>query len=162
KLTDILKFPLIYLGSRADWANWPQAAGLDDATAIHGPVLNRASMVIDAAINGQGIALARTTLAAWEIINGRLVRPFADSLRLSKTYRIVCPQNNRCATKGCDLSRVASRGSLERFAAAEIARLDKKASQAARRLLEVIGRRPKLALVECRNAPASRPLSSTT
>src|SRR5215472_4673507 len=91
KLTDILKFPLIYLDSRADWANWLQAAGLDDTTATHGPVLNRASMVIDAAINGQGIALARTTLAAWDIINGRLVRPFAESLRLSKTYWIVCP-----------------------------------------------------------------------
>jgi LysR family glycine cleavage system transcriptional activator len=49
-------------------------------------------MVIDAAINGQGIALARTTLAAWDIINGRLVRPFAESLRLSKTYWIVCPK----------------------------------------------------------------------
>ena len=45
---------------------------------IHGPVLNRASMVIDAAINGQGIALARTTLAAWDLINGRLVRPFPE------------------------------------------------------------------------------------
>src|SRR5215472_3061212 len=54
KLTDILKFPLIWLDSRADWANRLQAAGLDDATAIHGPVLNRAGMVIDAAINGQG------------------------------------------------------------------------------------------------------------
>src|SRR5215831_17504856 len=30
KLTDILKFPLICLDSRADWANWLQAAGLDD------------------------------------------------------------------------------------------------------------------------------------
>ena len=58
----------------------------------HGPVLNRASMVIDAAINGQGVALARTTLAAWDLINGRLVRPFPESLRLSKTYWIVCPK----------------------------------------------------------------------
>jgi LysR family transcriptional regulator, glycine cleavage system transcriptional activator len=58
----------------------------------HGPVLNRASMVIDAAINGQGVALARTTLAAWDLINGRLVRPFPESQRLSKTYWIVCPK----------------------------------------------------------------------
>ena len=55
-------------------------------------VLNRASMVIDAAINGQGVALARTTLAAWDLINGLLVRPFPESLRLSKTYWIVCPK----------------------------------------------------------------------
>ena len=63
-----------------------------ESRPTHGPVLNRASMVIDAAINGQGIALARTTLAAWDLINGRLVRPFPDSLRLSKTYWIVCPK----------------------------------------------------------------------
>jgi len=66
--------------------------GIGDDNVRHGPVLNRASMVIDAAINGQGIALARTTLAAFDLINGRLVRPFAEALRLSKTYWIVCPK----------------------------------------------------------------------
>jgi LysR family glycine cleavage system transcriptional activator len=55
-------------------------------------VLNRASMLIDAAVDGQGIALARTTLAAWDLINGRLIRPFTVALRLSKTYWIVCPE----------------------------------------------------------------------
>jgi len=89
---DILKFPLIHLDSRADWTKWLRAAGISDDNVRHGPVLNRASMVIDAAINGQGIALARTTLAAWDLINGRLVRPFAEALRLSKTYWIVCPK----------------------------------------------------------------------
>ena len=58
----------------------------------HGPVLNRASMLIDAAVDGQGIALARTALAAWDLINGRLVRPIDVSLRMSKTYWIVCPK----------------------------------------------------------------------
>jgi LysR family transcriptional regulator, glycine cleavage system transcriptional activator len=68
------------------------AAGVPDADALHGPVLNRASMVIDAAVDGQGIALARTTLAAWDLINGRLVGPFPVALRLSKTYWVVCPK----------------------------------------------------------------------
>jgi len=31
---------------------------------------------IDAAADGQGVALARTTLAAWDLIYWRLVRPF--------------------------------------------------------------------------------------
>ena len=92
EVSDLLKFPLIHLDSRADWTNWLQGVGIDDADVTHGPVLNRASMVIDAAINGQGVALARTTLAAWDLINGRLVRPFPESLRLSKTYWIVCPK----------------------------------------------------------------------
>jgi LysR family transcriptional regulator, glycine cleavage system transcriptional activator len=92
KPADILKFPLIHMDSRTDWNNWLQEAGLDEAGVTHGPVLNRASMVIDAAINGQGVALARTTLAAWDLINGRLMRPFPLSLPLSKTYWIICPK----------------------------------------------------------------------
>jgi LysR family glycine cleavage system transcriptional activator len=92
KPADILKFPLIHLDNRADWTKWLRVTGISDDNVRHGPVLNRASMVIDAAINGQGIALARTTLAAWDLLNGRLVRPFADALRLSKTYWIVCPK----------------------------------------------------------------------
>ena len=31
-------------------------------------------------------------MAAWDLINGRLVRPFPETLRLSKTYWIVCPK----------------------------------------------------------------------
>ena len=90
--SDVLKFPLLHLDDRQDWSQWLEAAGVADAELSHGPVLNRASMVIDAAIDGQGVALARTTLAAWDLINGRLERPFAAALRLSKSYWIVCPK----------------------------------------------------------------------
>jgi LysR family glycine cleavage system transcriptional activator len=92
KPIDILKFPLIHMDSRADWNNWMQEAGIDPTGVTHGPVLNRASMVLDAAINGQGIALARTTLAARDLLNGHLVRPFPQALPLAKTYWIVCPK----------------------------------------------------------------------
>jgi LysR family transcriptional regulator, glycine cleavage system transcriptional activator len=92
KPADILKFPLIHLDSRTDWMHWLRTAAVDEGAVTHGPVLNRASMVIDAAINGQGVALARTTLAAWDLITGRLVRPFPDALPLSKTYWIICPK----------------------------------------------------------------------
>ena len=92
KPSDVLKFPLIHLDDRKDWARWLDAAGVEPGELARGPVLNRASMVIDAAIDGQGIALARTTLTATDLINGRLVRPFAEELRLSKTYWIICPK----------------------------------------------------------------------
>jgi LysR family glycine cleavage system transcriptional activator len=91
--SDLLKFPLLHLDDRKDWAEWLEVAGLVvNAELSHGPILNRASMIIDAAVDGQGVALARTTLAAWDIINGRLVRPFAAALRLAKSYWIVCPK----------------------------------------------------------------------
>jgi LysR family glycine cleavage system transcriptional activator len=92
KPADLLKFPLLHLDDRSNWAKWLEAADVANADVSHGPVLNRPSMAIDAAVDGQGIALARTSLAAWDLINGRLVRPFPIALRLSKTYWIVSPK----------------------------------------------------------------------
>jgi LysR family glycine cleavage system transcriptional activator len=92
KPADVLRFPLIHVDDRKDWARWLDAVGVQGAELAHGPVLNRVSMAIDAAIDGQGVALARTTLAATDLIARRLLRPFAQDLRLSKTYWIICPQ----------------------------------------------------------------------
>ncbi len=88
---DLLKFPLLRLDDWTTWGRWFEAAGVA-ARAIPGPVLNRASMLIDAAIDGQGVALARTVLAASDIILGRLVRPVDVSPPLANTYWIVCPR----------------------------------------------------------------------
>lgn len=91
KAADLLKFPLLRLEDAKNWTRLFAAAGVKAAIGA-GPVLNRASMLIDAAIDGQGIALARTALAAWDLINGRLVRPIDVSLRVANTYWIVYPK----------------------------------------------------------------------
>jgi LysR family glycine cleavage system transcriptional activator len=92
KPADVLKFPLLHFEDRTNWSRWLQSSGVMGADVSYGPVLNRASMVIDAAVDGQGVALARTTLAAWDLINGRLVRPFALALPLSRCYWVVSPK----------------------------------------------------------------------
>jgi len=91
KPADLLKFPLLRLKDAKNWTRLFDTAGVKAAVGP-GPVLNRASMLIDAAIDGQGIALARTALAAWDLINGRLLRPVGISLRMTNTYWIVCPR----------------------------------------------------------------------
>jgi LysR family transcriptional regulator, glycine cleavage system transcriptional activator len=91
KAADLLKFPLLRLEDTKNWTRLFEAAGVK-ANVGPGPVLNRASMLIDAAIDGQGIALARTALAAWDLVNGRLVRPIDVSLRMANTYWFVCPK----------------------------------------------------------------------
>lgn len=88
---DLTRHRLLHLDDRKDWSKWLELAGVTVPNLSHGPVLNRASMVIDAAVDGQGVALARTTLAAWDLLNGRLAQPFAQALPLKKTYWIVCP-----------------------------------------------------------------------
>ena len=92
KPADLAQHTLLHLDHRQDWSKWLGAAGVKDADLSRGPVLNQASMVIDAAVDGQGVALARTGLAAWDIICGRLLRPFSLALPVAYAYWIVCPK----------------------------------------------------------------------
>src|SRR5215813_6644701 len=48
---DVLKFPLLHLESGKEWSRWLDAAGIADVAQARGPVLNRASMLIDAAVD---------------------------------------------------------------------------------------------------------------
>jgi LysR family transcriptional regulator, glycine cleavage system transcriptional activator len=89
--SDLLKLPLLRLDGWTTWSKWFETAGVS-ASARRGPVLNQASMLIDAAIDGQGVALARTTLAAWDLLHGRLVVPIDVALPLENTYWIVYPK----------------------------------------------------------------------
>ena len=89
---DLAHHTLLHLDHRQDWSKWLDAAGVEGADQSRGPVFNQASMVIDAAVDGQGVALARTGLAAQDLIHGRLMRPFALALAVSYAYWIVCPK----------------------------------------------------------------------
>jgi LysR family transcriptional regulator, glycine cleavage system transcriptional activator len=89
---DVLEFPLLHLEGPSAWPAWLEAAGVAGVDAIRGPVVNRASILIDAAVDGHGVALARTALAAWDLVNKRLARPFTTALPLATSYWIVCPK----------------------------------------------------------------------
>jgi LysR family glycine cleavage system transcriptional activator len=89
---DLANHPLVHLDNRRDWSKWLEAAGVGNLDVSRGPVLNKASMVIDAAVDGKWVALARTGLAAHDLINGRLVRPFPLALPVPYAYWIVCPK----------------------------------------------------------------------
>jgi LysR family transcriptional regulator, glycine cleavage system transcriptional activator len=96
---DVLRFPLLHLDDRLDWSRWLEAAGAPSEGLLHGPIVNHASMLIDAAIDGQGIALARTMLASSDLIAGRLVRLFQAALPLKNNYWIICPKATRSLPK---------------------------------------------------------------
>jgi LysR family glycine cleavage system transcriptional activator len=89
---DLRRHSLLHINDRRDWSSWLQAADVAVSGIDRGPIFNQASMAIDAAIDGQGIALARTALAAWDLGAGRLVRPFALAMKAPYAYWIVCPQ----------------------------------------------------------------------
>ena len=96
---DLKRYTLLHVNERRDWAAWLEAAKVSDVDVSRGPVFNQASMAIDAAIDGQGVALARSALAAWDLGSGRLVRPFALALKVPYAYWIVCPRANATLPK---------------------------------------------------------------
>src|SRR5690606_9152481 len=56
---------------------------------------NQASLAIDAAIAGQGLALASLFFVQEDIASGRLVRPFATELRVEADFYLVSPRKPR-------------------------------------------------------------------
>jgi LysR family glycine cleavage system transcriptional activator len=91
---DMAGYVLIHDRDRSAWANWLKAVGArPEAFDLNrGPVFNQTSLAIDAAVAGQGIALARSALAALDLSAGRLVRALPDEVPAAFAYWIVCPK----------------------------------------------------------------------
>ena len=72
-----------------DWPTWLTAWGVDSAQAIQRDYGDEASLVIQAALGGLGVALAWRTLVADELATGHLVAVFPGQ-RLANAYHFVC------------------------------------------------------------------------
>ena len=59
-----------------DWALWLSAAGVDIEKVHFGPVFDNYPLALQAALEGQGLVMARRPFAAADLANGRLIQPF--------------------------------------------------------------------------------------
>jgi LysR family transcriptional regulator of beta-lactamase len=59
-----------------DWPGWFAAAGLD-CPAIRGPVFDSSRLMVEAAVQGAGVALAPPSMFERELQEGRLLRPLS-------------------------------------------------------------------------------------
>src|SRR5215471_17439711 len=71
------------------WPMWLKAAGVKTVPMSAGLTFNSMSLALDAAIAGQGIVLAYSTIAAADLAAGRLVRLFSLALPDQFAYYIV-------------------------------------------------------------------------
>ncbi len=90
KVADLTRHVLIHDRDRSRWREWLAERGLANPAIDRGPVFDQTAHAIDAAVSGQGIALARSALAALDLIAGRLVRPLPDAVPAQFAYWIVC------------------------------------------------------------------------
>jgi LysR family glycine cleavage system transcriptional activator len=87
---DLEHHTLLHDMSRNNWNEWIKQAGVKSVNVNQGPIFSHSSMVLQAAIHGQGIALGHNILAKPEIESGRLVTPFNQVLLSKNAYYLVC------------------------------------------------------------------------
>ena len=77
-----------------DWEMWLLAAGIEGVDHTRGPRFSHSSMALQAAMEGQGLALGSLALASDELAAGRLVRPFDLALPHNFAYYLTFPHEH--------------------------------------------------------------------
>ena len=72
------------------WSLWFPAAGITAREPEHGIMFDNSALMLQAAIKGQGLGLARHSLAHDDLVAGRLVRPFSAYVESPMSYYFLC------------------------------------------------------------------------
>ncbi|QFY41620.1 transcriptional regulator GcvA [Candidatus Methylospira mobilis] len=82
--------PIYRFEHQSYWEIWLEAAGLQGKIdPVRGMHFNHAYLALEAAIDGLGVALTQSILAASDIATGRLVAPFRQELSMDFTYYLI-------------------------------------------------------------------------
>jgi LysR family glycine cleavage system transcriptional activator len=99
---DLKGYPLLHTSNANsdDWRLWLTAAGLPaDIARQPGITFDMIFMTIQAAIDGIGVAMGRTSYVQDDIAKGRLVVPFKIALPADAGFYLVAPEGRREAPK---------------------------------------------------------------
>jgi LysR family glycine cleavage system transcriptional activator len=89
--SDLKYHTLIHDAFPIDWAAWLASAGVDGVDPHGGISFDSATFALEAAAQGEGVALGRSTLVTADLAAGRLVRPFALALKSPSSFYLVYP-----------------------------------------------------------------------
>lgn len=74
------------------WEMWLRGHGVRTQGPIPGPNISPHWMLVEAAVNGQGVALVKASVAERDLETGRLVRPFAETIPVAHAYWLISPE----------------------------------------------------------------------
>jgi LysR family glycine cleavage system transcriptional activator len=95
---DLARHVLLHDGSPVadescpDWVMWLAARGVRGFDASRGPRFNQSSLVIEAAVAGRGVALAKRALAQDDLDAGRLIVAMPINTSVDFAYYVVHPK----------------------------------------------------------------------
>ncbi len=87
RVDDLALFPLLRSYRALDWPRWLDHAGAT-RIAARGPLFDSSSLMVQAAIRGEGVALAPPSMFQRELAQGLLVQPFAIELDLGSYWLV--------------------------------------------------------------------------
>ena len=91
---DLANHTLLQDHPRDYWRMWLMAVGETGIDAERGPGYQHSNLVLQAAEQGDGVAIARSVLAADALAAGRLVKPFEVTVPAAYAYYVVCPPDH--------------------------------------------------------------------
>jgi LysR family glycine cleavage system transcriptional activator len=89
---ELSRLPLIHQSDHRGWRDWLAAAGMTEVDPQAGMVIDDANVVLQAALEGQGVALGILPFVAEDLASGRLVVPFELSIEPGRAYFLVYPK----------------------------------------------------------------------
>jgi LysR family glycine cleavage system transcriptional activator len=97
---DLKDHVLLHTNNSDDWRLWLTAAGLPAGISRQpGMTFDMTFMTVQAAIDGMGVAMGRTSYVQDDITKGRLVVPFKIALTANAGFYLVSPEGRREAPK---------------------------------------------------------------
>lgn len=99
---DLKHYPLLHDAKSIvgeTWAHFIEHFGIEGIDVRRGAFFTQMDMVLQAAIEGQGVALARSQLVTDDLRAGRLIRPFEVEKLAPMAYYFVCREESLRSNK---------------------------------------------------------------
>ena len=92
---DLARFPIIHQWDRAEWNDWLRLVGHSDLNFAHETTMRDSNLVLQAALDGQGVMMGTFPFLRPELDAGRLVCPFDTDLHPTRAYHLIYPPGAR-------------------------------------------------------------------
>lgn len=89
--TTLLHEDMLPLRAFPTWESWLAAAGVTGVDASRGPRFSHTHLMLQAAMDGRGVALGQHLIVSDDLATGRLVEPFSFRLPAGFSYYLVYP-----------------------------------------------------------------------
>jgi LysR family glycine cleavage system transcriptional activator len=92
--TDLAKLSLLHDANYQSWSSWVRSANFSKSNPNRGTIIDDTNVLVQAAIDGQGVAMGSSLLVSEHLRSGRLVRLFDHVLKPEEGYYVICPKTH--------------------------------------------------------------------